>query len=46
MILPKLIERLNDYLRRNVPSRVYLPELEYDCELEPAQLTLDTARET
>ena len=43
--LPKLIERLNDYLRRNVPSRVYLPELEYDCELEPAQLTLDTARE-
>lgn len=43
--LPALTERLNDYLWRNVPSSAYLPELEYDCELEPDKLTLNTARE-
>lgn len=43
--LPEFVRRLNDYLKHNVPPRVYLPEMEYDCELEPAQLTLETAKE-
>ena len=43
--LEQLARRLNEYLRRSVDPRVYLPEVEYDCELEPGQLTLETARE-
>lgn len=43
--LDKLVTRLNDYLRRNTDPRVYLPDMEYDCDIEPGQLTLDTARE-
>lgn len=43
--LDKLVVRLNDYLRKNTDPRVYLPDVEYDCDIEPGQLTLDTARE-
>ena len=43
--LNEMVTRLNEYLRKNVDPRVYMPAVEYDCEIEPGQVTLETARE-
>lgn len=43
--LNEMVTRLNEYLSKNVDPRVYMPTIEYDCDIEPGQLTLETARE-
>lgn len=43
--IAELRRRLNEYLMHNVDPKAYLPVIEYDCELDPAQLDIETARE-
>ena len=43
--IAELRRRLNEYLMYNVDPKAYLPVIEYDCELDPAQLDIETARE-